>query len=81
MDREARLALSQLILDARAAHEVAHPLQGERRPRTCPKCNTVGSWTTHADLEFHVKQGDKLLTQTLLGSRECLFCHYVEDRV
>jgi hypothetical protein len=79
MNAKARLELSLLIGEVRATHP--EPLVADRRPRTCPKCATVGSWITHEDTTYHIKQGDKLRECTVLGSRECLFCHYVEDRV
>lgn len=81
MNRDARLNLGQLISDARELYNESQPHTAERRPRTCPKCGTVGSLVTHEDLVFHEKQGDKLVERTVLGACECLFCHYVKDRV
>lgn len=81
MNREERHNLWDIISTARKSYEESLPPTHNRRPQTCPKCNTVGSLITGEPLTVHVKREGRLIEQVLPGTRECRFCYYVEDTV
>jgi hypothetical protein len=49
--------------------------EGQRRPRSCKACNTVGSMVLHHAEVYHVRQGSQVIEKELPSWHECRFCH------
>jgi len=80
MNREARLLLSQVIIQARNQPKTSSEVLHQRRVPKCPYCSTVGSVMSHSAYTYHERAAGEVVEKTFPSWKECRFCHH-EDPI